>query len=47
MSDVFISYAHATNRPQARAAAEALRAAGYSVWLDDDLPAHRAFSAEI
>ena len=46
MSDVFISYAHSTAR-QARAAADALRAAGYSVWLDDDLPAHRSFSREI
>jgi adenylate cyclase len=46
MSEVFISYAHSTGR-QARGAADALRALGYSVWLDDDLPAHRAFSAEI
>src|SRR5215469_7376319 len=46
MSEVFISYAHSTAR-QARGAAEALRALGYSVWLDEDLPAHRAFSAEI
>ena len=43
---MFISYAHSTAQ-QARAAADALRAAGYSVWLDDDLPAHRAFSREI
>ena len=47
LSDVFISYAHSTTAQQARAAADALRAAGYSVWLDDDLPAHRAFSREI
>jgi TolB-like protein/Tfp pilus assembly protein PilF len=46
MSDVFISYAHSTAR-QARGAAEALRALGYSVWLDDDLQAHRAFTYEI
>ncbi len=46
MSDVFISYARGTTR-QARAAAEALRTAGYSVWLDEDLPAHRVFSREI
>jgi predicted ATPase len=46
LSDVFISYAHATAK-QARAAADALRTAGYSVWLDEDLPVHRAFSAEI
>jgi TolB-like protein/Tfp pilus assembly protein PilF len=47
MSDVFISYGHSTAARQARGAAEALRALGYSVWIDDDLPAHRAFTAEI
>jgi adenylate cyclase len=47
MSDVFISYGHSTAAGQARAAAEALRALGYSVWIDDDLPAHRAFAKEI
>jgi TolB-like protein len=47
MSDVFISYGHATTARQARSAAEALRAAGYSVWFDEDLPAHRAFRQEI
>jgi adenylate cyclase len=47
MSDVFISYGHSTAARQARGAAEALRLAGYSVWLDDDLPAHRAFTPEI
>jgi TolB-like protein len=46
VSDVFISYAHTTAR-EARAAAEALRASGFSVWIDDDLLAHRAFSREI
>src|SRR5215469_3415752 len=46
MSEVFISYSHSTAR-QARGAAAALRALGYSVWLDEDLPAHRAFSPEI
>jgi predicted ATPase len=46
LSDVFISYAHET-APQARAAADALRTAGYSVWLDEDMPVHRAFSPEI
>lgn len=46
MSDVFISYGHSTAR-QARGAAEALRSLGYSVWLDDDLPAHRGFTHEI
>jgi TolB-like protein/Tfp pilus assembly protein PilF len=46
MSDVFISYAHSTAK-QAQGAAAALRAAGYSVWLDDDLAAHRAFTHAI
>src|SRR5579859_6583744 len=46
MSEVFISYSHAT-APQARGAAAVLRALGYSVWIDDDLPAHRAFTPEI
>ena len=46
MSDIFISYGRSTAR-QARGAADALRALGYSVWIDDDLPAHRAFSPEI
>ncbi len=43
MSDIFISYAR-PNEPLAKQAAEALRAAGYSVWRDDELPAHRAYS---
>jgi len=46
MSDVFISYARSTVS-QANAAAAALRAAGYSVWLDEDLPAHRPYAREI
>ncbi len=46
MSDVFISYAR-SNAAEANAAAEALRAAGYSVWLDEDLPAHRPYAREI
>jgi TolB-like protein len=46
MADVFISYAHTTSR-QAQAAAAALRTAGYSVWLDDDLAVHRAFTQAI
>jgi hypothetical protein len=43
MADVFLSYA----RPSAKAAklvADALRASGYSVWFDENLPAHRAYS---
>ncbi|MEO6248902.1 MAG: TIR domain-containing protein [Sphingomicrobium sp.] len=43
MSDIFISYAR-PNEPLAKQAAEALRAAGYGVWRDDELPAHRAYS---
>ena len=46
MADVFVSYAHSTSK-QAQAAAAALRTAGYSVWLDDDLAVHRAFAQEI
>jgi TolB-like protein len=43
MADVFISYAHTTAK-HALGAAAALRAAGYSVWLDEDLATHRAFT---
>ena len=43
MSDIFISYAR-PNEALAMQAGEALRAAGYRVWRDDELPAHRAYS---
>lgn len=43
MADVFISYARST-AGQATLVAEALRALGYSVWRDDELPAHRAYA---
>ena len=43
MSDVFISYARSTAM-QAQQVAEALRSLGHGVWLDDDLPAHRAYT---
>ena len=46
MADVFISYARSTAK-QAQAAAKALRALGYSVWMDDELPAHRTFTGVI
>jgi adenylate cyclase len=46
MSDVFISYARSTAK-QAQQVAEALRGQGYSVWIDDDLPAHRTYSRVI
>lgn len=41
--DVFISYARPTSAV-ASATAKALRAAGYDVWFDESLPAHRAFA---
>lgn len=43
MADIFVSYAR-PNEGLAKKAAEALRAAGFSVWRDDELPAHRAYS---
>lgn len=46
MSDVFISYARSSAR-QARQIADGLLAHGFDVWIDDDLPAHRAFSTVI
>ncbi len=46
MADVFISYARTTAK-QAQAAADALKALGYSVWLDDELLAHHAYTHAI
>jgi adenylate cyclase len=46
VADVFISYARSTSR-QAQEVAKALRGAGYSVWRDDQLPAHRSYSEVI
>ena len=46
MADVFVSYAR-PDEPQSERVAEALRAAGYRVWRDDELPAHRAYSEVI
>ena len=43
MSDVFVSYAR-PDESQAKRVAEALRALGYNVWRDDELPAHRAYA---
>ena len=43
MAEVFVSYARA-DEPQATRVAESLREAGYSVWRDDELPAHRAYA---
>ena len=42
MTDVFVSYARSTEA-QARQIADALRAQGYEVWRDDQLPAHRPY----
>jgi adenylate cyclase len=42
MAEIFISYAR-PDEPRAERVAEALRAAGYRVWRDDELPAHRAY----
>jgi adenylate cyclase len=41
--DVFISYARPSEQ-DAHAITEALREKGFSVWRDDELPAHRAYS---
>ncbi|WEK46802.1 MAG: TIR domain-containing protein [Candidatus Andeanibacterium colombiense] len=46
MADIFISYAR-PNEGQAKLVADLLRARGYSVWRDDELPAHRAYSEVI
>lgn len=46
MSDVFISYARSTVK-QAEQVADALRSLGHEVWLDTQIPAHRAFADEI
>jgi adenylate cyclase len=43
MSDIFVSYAR-TDEPQAGRVSRALRALGYEVWRDDELPAHRAYA---
>jgi adenylate cyclase len=46
MSEIFVSYARAT-ATEAQAVAEALRALGYGVWRDDELPAHRLYAEVI
>lgn len=43
MADVFLSYARPSLNDAMRIA-DCLRAAGYSVWFDESLPAHRAYS---
>jgi adenylate cyclase len=46
MTDVFISYARST-ADLAERVGEGLRALGYGVWRDDELPAHRAYTEVI
>jgi adenylate cyclase len=46
VADVFVSYAR-SEEEQAVRVAEVLRSAGYTVWRDDELPAHRAYSEVI
>jgi pimeloyl-ACP methyl ester carboxylesterase len=46
MSHVFISYARSTAN-EAQQIAAALRALGYEVWRDDELPAHRDYTEVI
>jgi len=46
MSDIFVSYARSTER-QAHQIADTLRASGYEVWRDDQLPAHRSYAEVI
>lgn len=46
MAQIFISYARSTE-PTAHLIAESLRAAGYEVWRDDELPPHRAYAEVI
>jgi adenylate cyclase len=46
MSEIFISYARSTE-DQAQKIGEALRALGYGVWRDSELPAHRDYSEVI
>ena len=43
MADVFISYARSTARI-AKAASDALSGEGFSAWMDEELPAHRAYA---
>jgi adenylate cyclase len=43
MSDIFVSYGHSTLK-LTQQVVEALRGLGYGVWLDDQLPAHRAYT---
>jgi adenylate cyclase len=46
MADVFVSYAR-PDEASATIVADALRAEGYAVWRDDELPAHRVYGEVI
>jgi tetratricopeptide (TPR) repeat protein len=46
MADVFLSYGHSSHA-SARRISSALETAGYSVWFDEGIPAHRPFSEVI
>ena len=46
MSDIFISYAR-SGEEQAKQVEQALRAEGYRVWRDNELPAHRSYAEVI
>ena len=46
MSDVFVSYARSTEL-QAKNIERALEAEGYSVWRDDEIPAHKPYAEVI
>ena len=46
MSDVFISYSR-SDEEKAKRVEEGLRAAGYRVWRDSELPAHRTYAEVI
>ena len=46
MTDVFVSYARSSEE-QARQVEDALRDAGYGVWRDAELPAHRGYAEVI
>ncbi len=46
MADIFVSYAR-SDEARAAEVAEALKSAGYRVWRDDELPAHRAYAEVI
>ena len=46
MSDIFLSYAR-LDEPQASRVANGLKALGYPVWWDNELPAHRPYAEVI